>query len=270
MIRLLVFGSLWVLPATHGQAQLARPPVYQVTAKVEPAEHTGSCPVKVAFVVTITASAPGPVRFQVHTSDNTYDPVRELMFTAPGTKSFAVTRELPPPGSGWAYFDIVSPVKISSNKAYFDVKCTNPAGPAGGYGISTKIVPAEHVGSCPVKTAFTATITAPVAGPVRYQLHTSDNAFDPVRELMFTAPGTKSFAVTRELPPPGSGWAYFDIVSPVKVSSHKAYFDVKCTNAPGLKRLQAPAAADAVPPGEARGLNPQPEPPSQPPRLPAR
>jgi hypothetical protein len=110
--------------------------------------------------------------------------------------------------------------------------------PATDYTITTKIQPAEHLGPCPTKVAFIATITAKKAGPVRYHLRTSDNAYDPVRELMFTAPGTKSFAVSRNLPPPGSGWAFFEIVGPVSASSEMAYFDIQCTNDP-----RSPSAA---------------------------
>lgn len=123
-----------------------------------------------------------------------------------------------------------------------------PAPPPGtDFTITTKIQPAEHLGPCPVKVAFIATITAKKAGPVRYHLRTSDNAYDPVRELMFTAPGTKSFAVTRNLPPPGSGWAFFEIVGPQPVSSEMAYYDVQCTtdsSSPPTSRSPS-AAADA-------------------------
>lgn len=111
------------------------------------------------------------------------------------------------------------------------------------YAISIKIEPAEHVGTCPVKVAFIATINAKKAGPVRYHLRTSDNAYDPVRELMFTAPGTKSSAVTRNLPPPGSGWALFEIVGPQAITSETAYYDVQCTNDPGPPSARTPSDA---------------------------
>lgn len=110
--------------------------------------------------------------------------------------------------------------------------------PATDFTITTKIQPAEYLGPCPEKVAFIATITSKKAGPIRYRLRTSDNVYDPVRELMFTAPGTKSFAVTRELPPPGSGWAFFEIVGPAAVSSEQAYYNVQCTNDP-----RSPSAA---------------------------
>lgn len=117
------------------------------------------------------------------------------------------------------------------------------------YTITTKILPAEHLGACPVKASFVATITANKAGPVKFQLHTSDNAYDPVREMMFTAPGTKSFAVDRNLPPPGSGWGSFEIVGPVNVSGEEAYYTIECTNDPRdqpVTRSTAPPRGRAV------------------------
>ncbi|MGH7570365.1 MAG: hypothetical protein ACREMK_00790 [Gemmatimonadota bacterium] len=119
------------------------------------------------------------------------------------------------------------------------------APPQADFAITTKIEPAEHLGPCPAEVAFIATIAAKKAGPVKYRLRTSDNAYDPVREMMFTAPGTKTFAVSRNLPPPGSGWGYFEIVGPVSASSEMAYYDIKCTN-------------DPVAPSSARPPRPQP------------
>lgn len=115
--------------------------------------------------------------------------------------------------------------------------------PQAGYTITTQIQPAEYVGPCPAKVGFIANITAKTAGPVKYRLRTSDNAYDPVRELMFTAPETKSFVVTRSLPPPGSGWAYFEIVGPVSASSETAYYDIQCTNDPASTPTRPPSTA---------------------------
>lgn len=124
--------------------------------------------------------------------------------------------------------------------------------PQADYAITTQIQPAEHVGPCPAKVAFIATITAKKAGPVKYRLLTSDNAYDPVRELMFTAPGTKSFTVTRNLPPPESGWAYFEMVGPVPASSEMAYYDIQCTNPPTRSSASAAEAPKSVPETNAR------------------
>ncbi|MGH7564165.1 MAG: hypothetical protein ACREK5_07060 [Gemmatimonadota bacterium] len=120
--------------------------------------------------------------------------------------------------------------------------------PQADFAITTKIEPAEHLGPCPAKVAFIATITAKKAGPVRFKLHTSDNAYDPVREMMFVSPSTKSFAVTRNLPPPGSGWGAFELVGPVSASSEKAYYDIKCTNDPRSPSSARPPRPQ--PPGE--------------------
>ena len=89
--------------------------------------------------------------------------------------------------------------------------------------------PPAITGNCnPSRVHFTGRITAGAAGPVKYSWVRSDKPSTATFTLNFTGPGSLPVTYDWLLKGPAEGWVVLQVISPEKVNSGKARFEVKC------------------------------------------
>jgi len=92
-----------------------------------PESYAGKCPVLITFKGTIRVNRPTTVKYRFIRSDNADGPVQTLTFRRAGTQKVKTTWQLGGPArddyKGWEAIDILSPVAVRSNRAYFEVRC---------------------------------------------------------------------------------------------------------------------------------------------------
>lgn len=93
--------------------------------------HAGDCPAKVVFKGSITANAPGVVRYVFTRSDGAVDThVKTLRFLRPGTLPVTTTWTLGgasmPQYKGWEAIKVLQARPVVSNQAAFEVRCDPP------------------------------------------------------------------------------------------------------------------------------------------------
>ena len=81
---------------------------------------------------------------------------------------------------------------------------------------------------CPTTVDFRGTITMNGAGNVRYTFERSDGATGPVRALYFAAAGTKEVSTTWTLGRDYTGYQKLKVISPNRVESTEARFNLNC------------------------------------------
>lgn len=97
--------------------------------------YAGDCPAMVVFKGSITVNAPGVVSYIFTRSDGATDTItKKVKFLAAGTKSVSTTWTLGgaalPSYKGWEAIKILSPNKLESKHANFEVYCDPPANSA--------------------------------------------------------------------------------------------------------------------------------------------
>lgn len=113
--------------------------------RADPADYTGTCPVKVKFSATITvAGGSGSVTYKWISSDNDTSPAKTLTFAGPGSQdvssSWTVDAATVPTHGGWSSIEIIDPVSTLSDgaattRAPFTFKCADSGVATIGFGI---------------------------------------------------------------------------------------------------------------------------------------
>lgn len=97
------------------------------TLHASPTSYSGKCPHKITFKGQIRATQAGRVQYKFIRSDGANAPIHTLNFNKPGIKHVSTTWTLGGPGfpahKRWQAIQIVYPQNVTSNKAYFRVKC---------------------------------------------------------------------------------------------------------------------------------------------------
>lgn len=93
------------------------------TLKADPATYTGTCPGKITFKGSITATEPGRVQYKFIRSDGALAPTETLNFSKPGSKFVSSTWTIGKDYSGWKAIKVIYPQELESNKANFKIVC---------------------------------------------------------------------------------------------------------------------------------------------------
>jgi serine/threonine-protein kinase len=217
--------------ANNGTAAAA----FTAQAAVNPPVTSSQCTTLTAFSYkgTLSATAPGTVRYQWVYSSGDTSSVQTVKFTAAGrqhvTGATVRTRQA---GAGWAEIKLLGPAGIS-NRAGYKLLCgQNGSGitPVASIDTPTKVVACGT--ATPTFTA-TGTITAKKAGPVSYYWALANGQDSAPATLTFGKPGTQA-AAPLTITPPGdtaSGQAVLVVTKPSAVTSSPAPYSVSCTTA---------------------------------------
>jgi eukaryotic-like serine/threonine-protein kinase len=208
-------------------------PTVQALANVTPPVAASKCTAPTAFAYsgTLSASAPGTVKYQWVYSSGKPGAVQTLAFTAAGHKTVTgQTVSSETAGSGWAELKVISPAAVTSAKASYKLIC----GDTGGVTATAAITPATRTTSCATTpAAFTAagSITASKAETVTYYWAQSNGHDSAPATLTFTGAGTRA-AAPLTIPSPkssGSGEAVLVVTSPVAAASSPATYTLTCS-----------------------------------------
>jgi len=214
-------------------------PSFKAVASVTPPVAASKCvtPSSFTYSGTLTATAPGTLKYQWVYSSGKPGPVQTVSFTSAGNKTVSgETVKTKKAGGGWAELKVVSPVKLTSNKASYKLLCNKGASQIGAS--ASVQVPASTT-TCPAtppKLTATGSIADTKAGTVTYYWALSDGTNSAPATLTFTAPGTMAVAPLTITPPsdPGSGQAVLVVTSPVAAASNPATYTLTCKAAPPL------------------------------------
>jgi len=214
-------------------------PSFKAVASVTPPVAASKCvtPSSFTYSGTLTATAPGTLKYQWVYSSGKPGPVHTVSFTSAGNKTVSgETVKTKKAGGGWAELKVVSPVKLTSNKASYKLLCNKGASQIGAS--ASVQVPASTT-TCPAtppKLTATGSIADTKAGTVTYYWALSDGTNSAPATLTFTAPGTMAVAPLTITPPsdPGSGQAVLVVTSPVAAASNPATYTLTCKAAPPL------------------------------------
>ena len=214
-------------------------PSFKAVASVTPPVAASKCvtPSSFTYSGTLTATAPGTLKYQWVYSSGKPGPVQTVSFTSAGNKTVSgETVKTKKAGSGWAELKVVSPVKLTSNKASYKLLCNKGASQIGAS--ASVQVPASTT-TCPAtppKLTATGSIADTKAGTVTYYWALSDGTNSAPATLTFSAPGTMAVAPLTITPPsdPGSGQAVLVVTSPVAAASNPATYTLTCKAAPPL------------------------------------
>jgi serine/threonine-protein kinase len=214
-------------------------PSFKAVADVTPPVAASKCATPSSFTYsgTLTATAPGTLKYQWVYSSGKPGPVQTVSFTSAGHKTVSgETVKTKKAGSGWAELKVISPVKQTSNKVSYKLLCNKGASQIGAS--ASVQVPASTT-TCPA-TPPTLTATGSIsdtkAGTVTYYWAQSDGTNSAPATLTFIAPGTMAVAPLTITPPsdPGSGQAVLVVTSPVAAASNPATYTLACKAAPAL------------------------------------
>lgn len=97
--------------------------VTQVSVTVSPEAYTGSCPKKFTYTARITANGSGEVRYRWVTSDTSISRILTMNFIRSSSKTISITKEYRTNGTYWASLEILSPSRITSNRATCRLVC---------------------------------------------------------------------------------------------------------------------------------------------------
>jgi hypothetical protein len=101
--------------------------VTRVAVTVSPATFSGPCPHKFEFTGKIAANGAGTVKYKWIRNDGANAPEQTLVFSKAEIKSVQTTWTLGGAGKEyikfWQAIEILTPNPMTSNKAYFDLKC---------------------------------------------------------------------------------------------------------------------------------------------------
>ncbi len=215
-------------------------PSFNAVANVTPPAAASKCATPTSFTYsgTLTATAPGTVKYQWVYSSGKPGPVQTVSFTSAGHK--AVSGEIvktKKAGHGWAEIKMVSPVALTSNKASYKLLCNQGTGQISA---SASVQVPASTATCPAtppNLTATGSITDVKAGTVTYYWAQSDGTNSAPATLTFTAPGTMAVAplTITPLADPGSGQAVLVVTSPVAAASSPATYTLSCKAAAPVK-----------------------------------
>ena len=209
-------------------------PSFKAVASVTPPVAASKCttPTSFTYTGTLTATAPGTVKYQWVYSSGKPGPVQALSFTGAGDKTVSgETVKTKTAGGGWAELKMVSPIALTSNKASYKLLCGKSA--TGQVSASAFVQVPSGTGTCPPmppNLTATGSITSAKAGTVTYYWAQSDGQDSPPATLTFTGPGTLAVAPLSIAPlaDPGSGDAVLVVTSPVAAASSPATYTLSC------------------------------------------
>ncbi|MBI3380102.1 hypothetical protein HY029_05085 [Candidatus Gottesmanbacteria bacterium] len=101
--------------------------VTSVTASVDPANHSGTCPKQFNFSAQITSNTAGTVTYKWERSDGAGASTQSLSFSGAATQTVTDSWTLGGSGfsySGWEKVTILTPNSTSSNQANFTLACS--------------------------------------------------------------------------------------------------------------------------------------------------
>ncbi|HEX7165332.1 MAG TPA: protein kinase [Trebonia sp.] len=214
-------------------------PSFKAVANVTPPVAASKCATPSSFTYsgTLTATAPGTLKYQWVYSSGKPGPVQTVSFTSAGQKTVSgETVKTKKAGSGWAELKLVSPVKLTSNKVGYKLLCNKGDSQIGA---SASVQAPPSTTTCPAtppKLTATGSISDAKAGMVTYYWALSDGTNSAPATLTFTAPGTTAVAPLTITPPsdPGSGQAVLVVTSPAPAASAPATYTLACKAAPAL------------------------------------
>jgi hypothetical protein len=105
---------------------------------VETNKYTGTCPAQISFTGKIYSNKATTINYRFIRSDGTRSLTAALNFEQPGSKEvrdtwrFDSADKLSTTFNGWESIQVTFPAKVDSNKAFFEVICTNREQPASG------------------------------------------------------------------------------------------------------------------------------------------
>jgi len=223
-------------------------PSFKAVANVTPPVTASKCATPASFTYsgTVSATAPGTVKYQWVYSSGKPGPVQTLSFTGAGHE--AVTSEIvktKTAGTGWAEIKMISPLAQTSDKATYKLLCNTPG--TSQISVSASVlVPSgtPNCGTAPPALTATGSITSAKAGKVTYYWAQSDGATTAPATLTFTGPGTMAAEPLTITPPgdPGSGNAVLVVTSPVAAASSPATYTLSCKTPVTPPKLSATAA----------------------------
>ena len=240
----------------HSSSQVATiTPSVKAVANVTPPVAASKCATPTAFTYsgTLTATAPGTVKYQWVYSSGKPGPVQTVSFTSAGHKAVSgETVKTKKAGKGWAELKVVSPVALTSNKASYQLLCQKPG--ASQVAASASVQVPAAAATCPAtppSLTATGSISDTKAGTVTYYWAQSDGTTSAPATLTFTGPGTMAVAPLTITPPgdPANGDVVLVVTSPVAAASSPAAYALTCT-APKTPPLTLAATATVSPPSQ--------------------
>jgi hypothetical protein len=241
------------LTGSSSQALSVTPPFNAVANVMPPVASKCATPTAFTYSGTLSATAPGTVKYQWVYSSGKPGPLQTVRFRSAGHRAVAgATVKSRTAGSGWGEIKIIAPVDRTSNEATYRLLCGGSSG--GGVSARAVVSPTAMTGSCvTARPAFTATgsITSRKADRVTYYWAQSDGANSAPTTLTFTKPGTQAVEPLTIIPPSvsGSGEAVLVVTSPATAASRPAIYTLTCKafgasqSAPGAH----PTPSNAVP-----------------------
>jgi eukaryotic-like serine/threonine-protein kinase len=231
---------------TSSSQVAATTPSFKAVANVTPPVAASKCTTTTKFTYsgTLSATAPGSVKYEWVYSSGKPGPVETASFPGPGQQSVTgKTFTAAKAGSGWGEIKTLGANAQISDKATYKLLCSGSAG--GITPVASVEEPATNAvcGTTPPTLTATATITAAKAETVTYYWAQSDGADSAPATLTFTGPETLATEPLTITPPgdPGSGEAVLVVTSPVAAASNTATYTLSCT-APKATTLSATAA----------------------------
>jgi hypothetical protein len=200
----------------------------QVSLAADPALYCGALPATVDFRGLIAVSQPCEVEYEFVRSDNTASPRQRLRFHRPGAREVSTRWTVGWEGTGWQALRVVAPVAIESERAAFEVRAA--AQPRVHAALAAD--PERHPGPLPAAVRFRGTISAGQPCDVTYVFVRSNNERSPVQTLRFPRPGRREVADAWTLNQDYVGWEAIQVLSPVRVDSERAPFEVKAQQPP--------------------------------------
>lgn len=97
--------------------------VTAVTAGVDTASFSGSCPKRFTFTGTITASEPGQVTFKWERSDGSATAVETMAFAGAGSQTASNAWDVTKSTTGWQRLHVLTPNDLTSNDARVTMVC---------------------------------------------------------------------------------------------------------------------------------------------------
>jgi len=225
---------------------------FTAQAAVTPPVTVSDCaaPSTFAYSGTLTASSAGTVSYQWVYSSGKAGPVETVHFAAAGHQR--VTGETvtgQSASSGWGEIKVTSPAPQTSNRASYQLLCSNSA---GGISSTAAIKPTTKTVACgttpPPSFSAAGSITTQKAETVAYHWALADGQSSPSQTLTFSGPSTQAVAPLT-ITPPGdttSGEAILVVTSPVAAASGTARYSLSCSGATTQKVTAAAAVSPAT------------------------
>jgi len=219
-------------PAVHPP----QPLVQRVKIKATTPNAIGRCPKSIQFKGTIKAHHAGIIKYRFERSDGTRTAEKVLRIPRAGTYHVTTKWKLRENTRGWMQLRITAPNRVLSAKAHFTLRCLPqmPVIPNDPMRISefrleaNPELPQIYRGDCPKTIDLHGEFFASRAGIIRYRFIYSDRRVGETHTIRSDGPGFYSARESRRIGRTTRGWARMEILSPVRIRSEKASFDIRC------------------------------------------